>query len=190
MSCISATRILHFSPPFTQQMQSACSPSDLLRYLISKQYGPKSDCSLRSSLIRVHSAGYHDKKSLKCTWIYAADVISRHSLYKKYLQERSKTWKSWCLCLATSKCCHALMQNIIFHFLSTCVFWVFVYFSRIQVYQTVCILEKCTKNSENTCCLIKRVLLNTINIQFESENIKSYIYIYISFTPSYLEIYM
>ena len=32
-----------------------------------KQYGARSDCSLRSSLIRVHSVCFHDKTSLKCS---------------------------------------------------------------------------------------------------------------------------
>ena len=36
-----------------------------LSSLYCKQYGPRSDCSLRSSLIRVHSVCFHDESSLE-----------------------------------------------------------------------------------------------------------------------------
>ena len=45
--------------------------------LYCKQYAPRSDCSLRSSLNRVHSVCFHGKSFLECIWMYAADVISR-----------------------------------------------------------------------------------------------------------------
>ena len=43
--------------------------SHLLMYfsgLYYKLYGPRSDCSLRSSLIRVHSICFHDQKQSVC----------------------------------------------------------------------------------------------------------------------------
>ena len=49
----------------------------VLLYFVSlycKHYAPRSDCSLRRSLIRVHRVCYHDKSSLECIWRYAADV--------------------------------------------------------------------------------------------------------------------
>ena len=41
--------------------------------LYCKQLGPRSDCSLRSSLIRVHSVCFHDKIRLACIYL-----CSRH----------------------------------------------------------------------------------------------------------------
>ena len=54
--------------------------SQLLMYYV-KWYGPRSDCSHRSCLIRVHSVCFHVKSVLECIWIYAADAISRQHFY-------------------------------------------------------------------------------------------------------------
>ena len=67
---------------FPPLMTSCCLLSHLPTYfgsLYCKYYEPRSDCSLKSSLIRVHIVCFQDesKCSLKCIWIYAADVKSR-----------------------------------------------------------------------------------------------------------------
>ena len=45
-----------------------------------KQNESWSDCSLKSSLIRIHSVCFPDKICLVCIWIYAADLIKRRLL--------------------------------------------------------------------------------------------------------------
>ena len=60
--------------------------------LYFKQYEPRSDCSLRSCLIRIHSVCFHGSIYWLGvdfnTSIYAADVISRHHFHvKKILAE-------------------------------------------------------------------------------------------------------
>ena len=66
-----------------------CS-SHLLIFLGSlycKQYGPRSDCSIRSSLIRVHSVCLHNKIYSEVNLnkhLYAADVKSRQHFRNKY----------------------------------------------------------------------------------------------------------
>ena len=52
--------ILTLSPPVMTFV--ACSYSYFLDSLYCKQYGPRSDCSLRSSLIWVHSVCNNDQK--------------------------------------------------------------------------------------------------------------------------------
>ena len=44
--------------------------------LYCKQYGPRSDCSLGTSLIRAHSVCFHQKSSLKLNLIYAVHRIN------------------------------------------------------------------------------------------------------------------
>ena len=64
---------------------NVCS-SRLLMFLDSlycKQYGPSSDCSLWSSLIRVHIVWFSEKYSLMCIWIYAADLRCRRHFQDK-----------------------------------------------------------------------------------------------------------
>ena len=52
----------------TQQMSSAFSFADVSYFssLYCKQYRTRSDYSLRSSLIRVHSICFHDNSTLDC----------------------------------------------------------------------------------------------------------------------------
>ena len=51
--------------------------------LYCKSYGPRSDCSLRSSLILVHSVCFHSKCVLEIISIYATDVVSRELFQDK-----------------------------------------------------------------------------------------------------------
>ena len=53
--------------------------------LCCRQYEPRSDCSLWSRLIRVHSVCFHGKSFLECIPIYTADVISRQHFWTKIL---------------------------------------------------------------------------------------------------------
>ena len=46
--------------------------------LYCKQYGPRSDCSLRSSLIWVHNVCFSEKMCLECIWIHVHCICSRH----------------------------------------------------------------------------------------------------------------
>ena len=51
-----------------ENFHPCCLLSCLLKYLSSlycKQYGPRSDCSLNSSLIRVHIVCFHDESRLE-----------------------------------------------------------------------------------------------------------------------------
>ena len=64
-------------------MSSAFPSAYVLWWLYCKQYGPRSDCSCRSSLTWVHGVCFSHKFSLECTWVYAVGVISRHFLDNK-----------------------------------------------------------------------------------------------------------
>ena len=82
----SKLKVVWLRASFTQVKPSLVCSSCRLKFLgslICKQYGPRSDCSLVSSLIRVHIVCLHEKSSLKCTWIYAADLQSRHHFQTK-----------------------------------------------------------------------------------------------------------
>ena len=53
-------------------------------HVYCKHYVPWSDCSLRSTLIRVQSVCYHDDKTgLECIWKHAIDVKSRQHFQNK-----------------------------------------------------------------------------------------------------------
>ena len=56
--------------------------------LYCKGYAPRSDCSLRSSLIRVHIVCVRSKVSLVCIRIYAADVMQTTFPGQKYKQDK------------------------------------------------------------------------------------------------------
>ena len=49
-----------------------------LETYIANNMDPDQTAPFRSSLIRAHSVCFHDKTTLECISIYAADVISSH----------------------------------------------------------------------------------------------------------------
>ena len=54
-----------------------------------KHYGPRSNCSTRSSLIWVHGICFHGKNILEYIWIYAAKAIELDDIFvKKIWQDR------------------------------------------------------------------------------------------------------
>ena len=79
-------------------IHKCCLLSHLLMYfgsLYGKHYGPRSDCSLRTSLIRVHSFCFHCWYILTHIWIYTVNVISRWYIWIKiYWQDMSFILKS------------------------------------------------------------------------------------------------
>ena len=61
--------------------------------LYCKQYGPRSDSSLRSSLIWVHN-GKSNLKYLEYIWLYTEYIINRQLFQaKKYWQDKGKKRK-------------------------------------------------------------------------------------------------
>ena len=79
--------------------------------LYCKHHEPRSDGSLRSSLIRVHSVCFHDKIALECIWIYAADVIKQTTFSGQTgLQIRGHTGIFFFLLLNQNICCGHLKE--------------------------------------------------------------------------------
>ena len=81
--------------PFPMIIHHNCHLLSFLHYILwcplLQEYEPRSDCSLKRSLIRVHSVCSCDKISLVCIWIYVADMISRlHFLDKNISRIRVK----------------------------------------------------------------------------------------------------
>ena len=68
--CVSTCRPLTPFPPVITVVVCFSHLFMFLGSLYCEKYGPRSDCSQWSSLIRVHIVCFHDKSSLKCTWIY------------------------------------------------------------------------------------------------------------------------
>ena len=66
--------------PFTTFVICSFCLLMFLGSLYCKQNGSRSssDCSFGSSVIRVHIVCFHEKSSLKCSWINAPDLKSRH----------------------------------------------------------------------------------------------------------------
>ena len=72
------------------QLLSAISLRMYFGGLYHKQYEPRSDCSLGSSLIRVHCVCLRDKISPECIGISAAEVIRRWKLSGRLLDSRQR----------------------------------------------------------------------------------------------------
>ena len=75
----------------------------LLEYfhdLYCKQYGPRSDCSLRSSLIRVHSDCFCDEISLECFVWFDSLRPSQHSVTSGRVFRGWTSTKLGLVCLA------------------------------------------------------------------------------------------
>ena len=74
-----------FSMHISQPSHSLLHPSAYLFFgsLYCKHYGPRSDCSHVSNLIRGCSFASMMNASIKCTWIYATDVKSRQHFQDK-----------------------------------------------------------------------------------------------------------
>ena len=57
-------------------------------HVYCKQYGPKSDCSFRCSLIKVHTVCFHDKSCLECTE-YMQQMLQADDIFRqKYWQDK------------------------------------------------------------------------------------------------------
>ena len=61
----------------SQQLSSALSSTCDFKSHFCKQWGPRSDCSSRSSLIRVYTVCMYAKIGLKSLQEYSADDINR-----------------------------------------------------------------------------------------------------------------
>ena len=68
----------------SQLLSSALSSACDFKSHFCKQCGPRSDCSFRSSLIRVHTVRLYAKIGLKCLQEYSADDINRRHFQMQF----------------------------------------------------------------------------------------------------------
>ena len=85
-------KILTLTLPIKKQLSSALSSACDLKSHFCKQSGPRSDCSFRSSLIRVHTVCLYAKTGLKSLQEYSVDDIFR-CRFSKHLRVKGRQLK-------------------------------------------------------------------------------------------------